>query len=245
MTYTSEQLFEMYQKAPAPVRALLDDPNLGPYIFGVASKYGVAGDKALDIEDMVVHALLGAEPLADMRRAIREGTGVSAKQAEDIVAEFEKTMFPLAGIGAPKSTSASAPVSAPTSTPTVTATKGAPPENLPVSPDTSLAKPALADVPTPAPVQKETPAPPFPPSAYAQPIVPAGFVVTPEAQRLTPRDIFEKKLRAAQELGLGHEPAPLPEVPRPPHTLPTDTAENPPPASAPYKGMDPYKETTL
>ncbi len=92
MRYTEKQLAEARKEAPEDIQGLLDDPDFGAIVFMFATNEHIDDDKALDIEDAVVHTLLGLEPLADLKQTIQK-MGVLPMAAEKVVGELDRNIF--------------------------------------------------------------------------------------------------------------------------------------------------------
>jgi len=93
INYTKEQLFELYGKAPEDIQSMIRDENLGPAIQVIGKDHGITPEQALDVEDIVLHTLLGIESHQDFTRRILEKLGISKDTARKIAEDVDENIF--------------------------------------------------------------------------------------------------------------------------------------------------------
>ena len=91
--YTGEQLFELYSKAPEDIQGVIRDENLGPAIQVIGKDHGITPVQALDVEDIVLHTLLGIKPVNSFAKQIQEKLGISEDAAQKIARDVDENIF--------------------------------------------------------------------------------------------------------------------------------------------------------
>lgn len=244
--YTEEQLFEIYGKVPEDIQSMIRDENLGPAIQVIGKDHGITPAQALDVEDVVLHTLLGTKPANNFARQIQEKLGISEEVAQKIAGDIDENIFSAVkeSLGEIQEVKHQEP------------TVPQPPKEAPQIPQVPpLRKPEPAQPSTlPSRIIKKKPvpyegvptqiAPPTPPTppAFHKPIVGAEKVGIGIPPLEPPQEhMFEQKLRETVQ----------PDAPKPASTtipqIQTETEqegeeERKPLVETPSYGTDPYKE---
>jgi len=250
MQYTEEQLTNAREKAPEDIQGLLNDPDFGAVVFMFAANQHIDDDKALDIEDAVIHTLLGLESFADLKENIQK-LGVLPKAAEKIVEELDTNIFTNVKASLDGMQKKEIPIlKVPSTLPPSTTQAKMPPKQpvpsvpTPVDVKRSEAKNALVGLITPPKKQSVPETPPNLPTAPIPPIT--------TNKPTTPRHIFEKALQekeikqpTKQIPPTTQTPTHVVETKKPPtpvKTHPTSKAPYPKDFNKPPEHVDPYRE---
>lgn len=252
VTYKKEPLIEFYKNTPEDIRDILIDDNFGPAIQIIGRKNGVNPTQSLDIEDIVVHVLLGVEPEEGLIARIQKKINVPKETARGITEDLEKNIFsyvkePLKKIQRNKKFKLNGAMQKPplsaliekTGQKKVTAQKT--PDLKNTAPATHPLKMVISKPPIPIPAENAQDAniaqqtPPTPPEPTVG-AVKADEVNIKDTRTLTPRE------RASQELQKGEHmfEKKLRETYSQPVTKPQK--EVPAPPTPPEKKIDPYRE---
>jgi len=93
MNHTKEQLFELYGKVPEDIQSIIRDENLGPAIQVIGKDHGITPAQALDVEDVVLHTLLGIKPAHSFAKQIQEKLNISEDVAQKIAKDIDENIF--------------------------------------------------------------------------------------------------------------------------------------------------------
>ena len=252
--YTKEQLFELYGKMPKDIQSIIHDENLGPAIQVIGKDHSITPTQALDVEDIVLHTLLGTIPIHNFARKIQEKLDISEEVAQKITKDIDENIFSQVKESLDEiheterpETIVKIPITPPVHPPTPTTPKEMPrtpqapferkPE--PVQPSTLPSK-IVKKKPVPyegVPTQTPSPTPPTPHKS----IVGAEKVGVGIPPLKRPEEhMFERKLREVVP--------PEAQKPTPRAISPSTEAENKaggqhkPLVETPSYGADPYKE---
>lgn len=231
MNYTEQQIKESFEKIPDDIQAILVDPDFGSLVFALTVQQNLAGEVALDIEDIITHTLLGLIPFKDLKEEMQK-LGVPIKAAENLLIELQNNIFndvqeSLNSLQQKDSVASHStepkiiPLMPKTMQKDASPTQNQVPGNLPTAPGIPLIKPNKMP---PAPTQKPT-------------------INTAPPKPKTPRHIFEKNLKAKQEQPAPKEPPkPAPALQKPAPPAPALKKPTPPTSAEPPTHADPYRE---
>jgi len=95
MEYTKENLIEKFNAVPKNIQGLIVDESFGPAITFLCKGLGVDAVKALDVEDEVLHVLVGISHPKDFIRNIQAKIGVDEEKARAIAEKVNDEIFQL------------------------------------------------------------------------------------------------------------------------------------------------------
>lgn len=103
-------MLEKYNASPQNIRDILSDKNLGLAIQVIGKDHRITPAQALEVEDVVVHTLLGIEPPQTLAERIQKSAGVSAEAAQEIASDLDENIFaPVKDLPAETQSAAKAP----------------------------------------------------------------------------------------------------------------------------------------
>jgi len=93
MNDTKKQLYEKYKALPKDIQNILLDENLGPVITLMCKDTGVGVEKSLDVEDAVIHVLIGDLHPKDFVQTIAQKAELPNETAQKIAREVTESIF--------------------------------------------------------------------------------------------------------------------------------------------------------